>query len=379
MKSIVLVGYYGAGNFGDELMLEGVLHALPSGIEVSILSFGGTAIECSVPPGMHIEKRTIRGGGLKSKINALSDLVQVVRRADVILFGGGTIFFDKVDRGYKNLFGPLKVAFAAQFFRRRLVIYGCGIEELSSWVSRSIARYIFYTCFSIYLRDHKSIDWACQIGGRLQQRKIKSVFDPAWLVSFVPHETMLPSNKKPTVVFCLMETSFRKTGVFVESNFLDILSESIVTFIDAGYAILLLPMQESGLRDDNRTHQLFYDRLPGQQKKNVLLVKDVTYEQKKKFLWLSDKIISMRYHPLVVGHLAGKDCLALSISGKSKQFAMHMFGPASLVNLTRKDWEKDLKKKMLQFTTTSLNLRPVEAGEHLIARKQFSGMLATLL
>ncbi len=378
---IALVGYYGAGNFGDELMLEGILQVLPRDIEISILSFGGSSIECAVPSWMHIEKRTIKSGAtLKSKINALKGLVRVIGKADVVLFGGGTIFFDKVDRGYRNLFGPLKVAFFAQLLRKRLVIYGCGIEELSSTLSRIIVKYIFNTCDSIYLRDKKSIELVDQIGVRLRQGKLAKVFDPAWLVRYSP-DGKLPQAKssKPTVVFCLMETSFRKTGFFLESIFLDILSEGVTHFINAGYTSLLLPMQKAKFRNDNRIHQLLYDRLTREQKRNVLLVEVVDYEQKKEILWLSSKIISMRYHPLVVGHLAGKDCLALSVSGKSKQFAMHTFGEGSLVDLTCEGWEHDLKRKiLLPATTSSSTLCPAGEREYLLAQEQFVDMLKRL-
>jgi polysaccharide pyruvyl transferase CsaB len=129
-KRIVISGYYGFGNTGDEAVLAGMLATfsqLALNFEITVLSADPdrTIVE---HPGVDSVHRY-----------SIPSVIKAMRRADLVVSGGGSLLQDVTSaRSAKYYLFILKLA---QFLRRPTMIYAQGIGPLErQGIRRSVAR-----------------------------------------------------------------------------------------------------------------------------------------------------------------------------------------------------------------------------------------------
>lgn len=144
MKRIVVSGYYGLGNVGDEAVLAGMLasfRALDENVEFTVLS-GDPAATTSVH-------------GVKA-INRYSGpaVFREIKAADLLISGGGSLLQDVTSaRSAAYYFG---VIFLAQRLRTPVMIYAQGIGPLTRQSSKIQARLLLNRARVITVRDSDS-------------------------------------------------------------------------------------------------------------------------------------------------------------------------------------------------------------------------------
>ena len=152
-KRIVISGYYGFGNTGDEAVLAGMLATLRRlriEAEVTVLSAD--------------PDRTVREHpGVRSvQRYRLAELVKVMRRADLVISGGGSLFQDVTSAISPHYY--LFVLRLARLLRRRTMIYAQGVGPLvRDGVRRAVARAMNRTDL-ITVRDPDSKSLLEEIG-----------------------------------------------------------------------------------------------------------------------------------------------------------------------------------------------------------------------
>lgn len=118
MSNIVISGYYGFQNAGDEAMLAAILEALLEVIpKAHITVISGSPEETRLKHGVHAVSRL-----------SLLGIIRAIRNADLVISGGGSLLQDVTsDRSLYYYLGILKIA---QWFHKKVMIYAQGIGPL---------------------------------------------------------------------------------------------------------------------------------------------------------------------------------------------------------------------------------------------------------
>lgn len=152
MRRILVYGYFGGRNFGDELMLIGYLnrHAT-SGDEIRIVTPDG-----SVPP--HLSGR-VKSGFPKT----LSGFLRGVAWSTDFVLCGGTVFHDaypaKRHTSYrKNLIAIALLLRLTKLSGNRVHLAAIGLGPLKRPLTRATARFALRSAGKIEVRDRRSLD-----------------------------------------------------------------------------------------------------------------------------------------------------------------------------------------------------------------------------
>jgi polysaccharide pyruvyl transferase CsaB len=166
MPTLLIGGYYGAGNVGDEAILSTILHDLrrhDPDLNFIILSYNPekTRSECAVESISWYD------------INAVLD---AALRSDLIILGGGGIFHDYwgidpdqyLRSGYWDItaFGSLPLL--AKLLSIPCVILAVGVGPLKSELGRAHTRLAFERCQFATVRDTESLEYLFQTGIQLE-------------------------------------------------------------------------------------------------------------------------------------------------------------------------------------------------------------------
>ena len=161
----VLLGYYGAGNLGDEMMLY-CLHPWlkRQGIEITVLSefpenvrktHGLPAVlnlpllgQWSVVPAW------ARGGAWR--------VVRTIREHDALIVGGGDLIRD--DLGWKQFSYTIEKMLVALLLGKRVYILNGGIGQMQTSYGRAILGWVLRRCRHNIVRDRRSVDVSLELG-----------------------------------------------------------------------------------------------------------------------------------------------------------------------------------------------------------------------
>lgn len=152
MYKILVSGYYGFHNIGDEAVLrcvtEQIRHALPDA-ELTILSN---------------DPEDTRE---KYQVNSVPRMCirQVIRAlwgTDMLVSGGGSLLQDVTSRN--SILYYLMIIFLALLFRKRVFIYSQGIGPIHGKLNRHLTAFLLKRVDGIAVRDEKSAKLLAEIG-----------------------------------------------------------------------------------------------------------------------------------------------------------------------------------------------------------------------
>ncbi len=146
MKKLSLLGYYGAQNLGDELLLKALCDELlqNENAEVTILTSDSAVTKANLK-GLSI--------GTVSKFNLWQILTNLLK-TDALIFGGGSIFQDA--SSFKSLIYYSSVALMAKLFGKKLVLLAQGIGPFENRFSESVCKLIYKVADFVSVRDKAS-------------------------------------------------------------------------------------------------------------------------------------------------------------------------------------------------------------------------------
>ncbi len=163
----LIYGYYGFGNFGDDLMLSAIvaaIHARDPGADI--------LVKCRDPvsglgPGVRfLEADRIMEQKRSSLARAaayLRRLTGAVKDRDWLVIGGGALFLDK-GRLNRSLVLMWLLVLRARLAGVRIALIGVSCDLLADPVSVWITRRIFHSADTIAVRDTFSHDYARYFG-----------------------------------------------------------------------------------------------------------------------------------------------------------------------------------------------------------------------
>lgn len=142
-KKVVISGYYGADNFGDESILEVLIQRLKKDeADITVLSTN--------------PEKTAKTHGVNSVHSfKLGKVMNALSKCDILVSGGGSLLQDATS--LKSLFYYLWVIFMAQFYKKQVLIFAQGIGPINNKVGEFFTKKLLKNCRWISVRDDKSL------------------------------------------------------------------------------------------------------------------------------------------------------------------------------------------------------------------------------
>ena len=152
MYKILISGYYGFNNIGDESILRTVIDNLREKlgeVDITVLSQN---------PAQTTEKYGVKAAQRMS----IPEIVKAVWRCDLLLSGGGSLLQDATSA--HSILYYLFILRLAQLMGKKTFIYSQGIGPITSQRNRRLTRSVLRRASSIVVRDSKSRDLLLEIG-----------------------------------------------------------------------------------------------------------------------------------------------------------------------------------------------------------------------
>ena len=314
-KIVLLCGYYGYGNGGDEALLATLLQMLPETV---------TPVVMTGAPAKTAKQHQV---ATCDRSNPLQ-VIPLMFRAKGFIWGGGSLIQDST-----SWLSPLfYIAWMslAQFLRVKTVAWAQGIGPLNRSVIKAIARQTFKQCTARSTRDHGSAqllqEW---------QLEFQLAPDPVWALDGVPS---LPQTIVSKIAIVL------RRHPLLTAERLSVLAQAISEFQQQTQAeLLFLPFQRS---QDYDIALSLHNKIPNNSE--LLMLEDP--KQLKGIFQGVDMTIGMRLHALIMAASEGCRCFALSYDPKVSQLMADLDMPGyELSNLSKDsreistEWQKTLE------------------------------------
>lgn len=167
-QKLVISGYYGFRNSGDEAVLKSILTALEeeshrSGVNIEPIVLSGDPESTTSMYGVRSVHR------MKFK-----EVREAIKESDGLISGGGSLLQDAT--GLKSIPYYLGVIKLAQWLKKPTFIYAQGIGPVNRKIFNPMIRSVFKACKYVSVRDEQSAELLRQLG--LQWNQIHVVPDP---------------------------------------------------------------------------------------------------------------------------------------------------------------------------------------------------------
>lgn len=282
-KKVVISGYYGFGNFGDEAILAVLVqHLKQLNCEINVISSNPQKTSSE-----HLVN-SVRTFDLKN-------IIRIIKNSDILISGGGSLLQDVTS--IKSILYYLFIILIAQLNNKKVIIFSQGIGPIKNKFAQLVTKNLLKKCSYISVRDNNSKTL-------LENWGIESelLCDP---------------------IFSLKVDSLNKTGIvgvqlrdFVTMNdsFLNKLAQKITEeFPDK--RIKILSLQES---IDKEICQKFCSIL---KKLNPNIKVEVIDNDIINNILELEYLIAMRFHSILIAIIAGLKCLAINYDIKVEKLA----------------------------------------------------------
>jgi len=317
VKRILISGYYGFDNAGDEAVLQSIIFALKE--EAPSVK----PIVLSADP-----EKTAKAYGVEAVHRfRFKEVWKAIRQADGLISGGGSLLQDET--GVATIPYYMGVIWLAQILGKPTFIYAQGVGPVNRKGFFSLIRSGFQRAKYISVRDRESAKLLEQM--KIPASKIDIVVDPV---------LALPPISKEKVRKVLEQEHITEPPVLVsvrfwkeDKHFLNVIAEVLDELVKAGEKIVFLPMHEPS---DREASQYVVEQM--QEKAQIL----GTYDARTimGIIGESKCMIGMRLHALIFATAMGIPSIGISYDPKVDQFLAQL-------NQTPVGTTEDLDAKIL--------------------------------
>lgn len=297
-KKVLICGFYGAFNLGDELMLQTILNYLNKKNNLDI-----TIMLCDNP------NTDITKYGKYNFIHypkTKTDLNTIASYYDCLIFGGGAIIDDKdYDKNdIQMTLGYILINLTLRFLtlEKTTILYGLSAnDKISNREFIEKLKFIINNCNYISLRDTNSLDVLKNL--ELQTSKIKIVDD---IVFANDYKIINKTNKDKVKNIGVIYINFEE-----EKEKLILNTKKLIEYLDSKnilYNINFIPFYDYCNIDKN-----FYYELKNQFNTSNINIIDLRFDLNSLTECFNnqDYIISMRYHGSLIANIMNKKVLTL--------------------------------------------------------------------
>ena len=289
---VMLCGYYGEHNLGDDALLQVLVSQIPSDWELVVTARDSEAVQALVPGVSSVNRRS------------LSDTIRGLDQVNALVLGGGSLLQDGTS--FKSLVYYLVLLWSARFKRVPILLWGQGLGPLQHRLSRVLVKHTLSGVRAVSWRDPSSIGLAERWGLKIPMLMGP---DPVW------RHPSPPWTGGTRLILCWRPTPLlnsKKWGVLLEA--VDRWSAN-----DCSEVIWLAfhTEQDASLWDDLRRRELIPE---GLDRRSVQMQAE-SLEQVQSLFSESALVIAMRLHALILAATAGCPTAALSYDPKVKAAA----------------------------------------------------------
>ncbi|MCP4655088.1 MAG: glycosyltransferase [bacterium] len=373
MPRVLISGFYGHGNAGDEAILAAMLEELRA--ELAAASFVVTSGAPAATAAEH--------GVEAVRWNDFPALVAAVRGCDGVVVGGGGLFHDYWPFESRDLLSSRHggisfsgtVALLATLCGKRLMVYAAGVGPLRSQAARLHTRAVFEQAHAATVRDPESRDLLAAIGVAGKGPEVTA--DPAFRLAAVPPERVrtllvdqgLVPDEGPLVGVALRDW---RSGE-VPDDLPGLVAAAVDAFLERhGGRVLLLPCHRlAGDPADDPTVAAAVRRAMRRSDRAFLPDRPFSPRELAGALAACDLVVAMRYHAALFAGRAGRPLVALAYDHKVRHLMRQLGGEDvtfDLADLTAPGLERALQEVWAQRRRRSARL--AAAGRSLARRAQ---------
>ncbi|MBM5798617.1 MAG: polysaccharide pyruvyl transferase CsaB [Cyanobacteria bacterium K_Offshore_0m_m2_072] len=282
---MLLCGYYGEHNLGDDALLEVLLAQLPAATPVLVTAHDQPLVQ------QRFGVATVDRRSLAAVLGALG-------RCRALVLGGGSLLQEATS--FNSLLYYAALITAARLQGKPVVLWGQGLGPLRRRRSRWLVRGLLPLVTSVCWRDPASAQLAAALG-----RPGDHGADPVWASAPVPW-----GGRGQAIVICWRPTPLLQGAAW--TPWLEAL-DRLAT--EADRAVLWLPFHQD--QDTDLLAQLQAQGLISASlgQRSRLLAAD-TPQQAKAIFAHAALVLSMRLHGLILAAVSGAPCAALSYDPK---------------------------------------------------------------
>ena len=324
VKNVVISGYYGFENFGDEAILKVLTSKLKDcGVNVTVFSKNPEYTK------EKLDVNAVYSFCIKSVFTA-------IKKSDILVSGGGSLLQDVTS--VKSLFYYLFVIFLAVFFKKDVIIFAQGIGPIRNKFGQFVTKKMLKHCKYISVRDEKSkqtlLNWGlCP----------ELVSDPVWNL-----------NVGERVIGNKIGVQLRSWETLSDKYLSNLANELVEKFSDKEICIYsfqdvldyeICEKFEKMLRAKNSNIQ-------------TRILNNLSIDETIQSFSTLDCLIAMRYHACLLALKYGVPTLALSYDEKVEKLAKRFELPYSL--LDEKENFDSLINQMMNLSSIDLIAKTTE-------------------
>ena len=328
MSNIVVSGYYGSKNAGDEAMLAAmieVLSELDPQTNITVISAN--------PPD------TKRRHGVEAvSWLSFSEIWKALRASDLLVSGGGSLLQNVTSR--RSLYYYMAIIVLAFLAHRPVMLYAQGIGPIEGFWARTMMRLVGNGVRLITVRDHGSLAELADMG--ICRPKIVETADPVLAINPVSKDAgwqVLQWNGvtdgKPLVGISVREWKGwqRYKEAFAET------ADRIA--VELGADIVFLPMQYP---EDVKTAETI---APMMKQEAVILDGEFSTAELLSLVGNMDLLLSIRLHALIFAGVMGVPLVGVSYDPKIDRFldSIGEIPAAKLATITADELMAEVRRK----------------------------------
>lgn len=317
MNRIVISGYYGFGNAGDEAMLSAILEAILEVIpDARITVISGNPRDTAAKHGVTSIGRF-----------SLLSIIRSLWSCDLLISGGGSLLQDVTS--HRSLYYYLSIIFLATVLHKKIMIYAQGIGPLTRQLAKRAVANVLNHVTMITVRDQISKDELLELG--VHKPPIKVTADAVLSM----HAVDTTIGKRLLKAYNLSGVKYR-IGVSVRSwkqatSYRHSLAKALTTLQEEMNAeVLFIPMSHP---EDTLEARKISELM---KHKPILLDRTYTTTELLALSGCVDVMIGVRLHALVFASLMKKPVVGISYDPKIINF-LDMIGQAPIGTLDSLD------------------------------------------
>lgn len=312
---VVLSGYYGFDNIGDEAILFSIIESLRR-----------------LDPHIHLTVLSNNPEFTKKTYNVEAinrwdwkEIRTVLKTADGLISGGGSLLQDAT--GLKSIPYYTGIMRMAMMQKKPVFIYAQGMGPIDKSISKFIVRTTLNKVAGITVRDAASRELLREIGVK---KEIRVVPDP--VLSLDGSSFTNDWLKKQNLTGPIVTVSVRDWAS--EINFKQFIAQALDKIARQGNSIVFIPMHgEYDVKASESVAALMKE-------KSIIAPGNLSIGEKISIIGESDLLIGMRLHALIFSAITATPFIALSYDPKIDAFASIANQPvAGHVNQT--GWDAD--------------------------------------
>lgn len=305
-KKVVISGYYGFDNFGDDAILYVLCEKLKTlNAQITVLSAN--------------PQKTSEVYDVNAVKNFdIGKVIRTLSKSDVLISGGGSLLQDVTS--VKSLFYYSFVILIALILKKDVIIFAQGIGPLNKNISQFLVKFLLRKVKFVSVRDERSLNLLRNWG-----IDAKLANDPVFSVKVAE----VPKNFALGVQL--------RDFITMNDKFLESLAENVLAFFP-NRKIELFVFQKSL---DEAVSKKFINILKSQ--KSDVEVEIIYYENKNEIFKRISQLnymIAMRFHAVIAAIMAGVRTSAINYDIKVEKLAQEASIPLISLKSDKNDYKK---------------------------------------